>query len=60
VASLRTRQEQIQAELNDTRSIYGPNRASLVGHLEKTKTALAQAEQTVANLEEDGRRNRYR
>jgi hypothetical protein len=60
VASLRTRQEQIQAELNDTRSIYGPNRASLVGHLEKTKTALAQAEQTVANLEEEGRRNRYR
>jgi hypothetical protein len=60
VASLRTRQEQIQAELNDTRSIYGPNRASLVGHLERTKTALAQAEQTVANLEEEGRRNRYR
>jgi hypothetical protein len=60
VSTLRARQDQIQAELNDTRTVYGPNRASLSGHLEKTKAALAQAEQSVANLEEEGRRNRYR
>jgi hypothetical protein len=60
VSTLRARQEQIQAELNDTRTVYGPNRGSLVGHLDKTKAALAQAEQLVANLEEEGRRNRYR
>ena len=60
VSNLRARQDQIQAELNDVRTVYGPNRASLVSHLEKTKTALAQAQQTVTNLEEEGRRNRYR
>jgi hypothetical protein len=60
VSTLRARQDQIQTELNDTRTVYGPNRASLVGHLEKTKAALAQAEQMVANLEEEGRRQRYR
>lgn len=60
VSTLRARQDQIQTELNDTRTVYGPNRASLINHLEKTKSALAQAEQTVANLEEEGRRSRYR
>jgi hypothetical protein len=60
VSTLRARQDQIQAELNDTRTVYGPNRASLMNHLEKTKSALAQAEQTVTNLEEEGRRSRYR
>jgi hypothetical protein len=60
VSTLRARQDQIQAELNDTRTVYGPNRASLLNHLEKTKSALAQAEQTVTNLEEEGRRSRYR
>ena len=60
VSTLRARQDQIQAELNDTRTVYGPNRASLVNHLEKTKAALAEAEQAVSNLDEEGRRSRYR
>lgn len=61
VARLRARADQMQAALNDmTGPIYGPNRASIANQLEQTKTALASAEQTVATLEEEGRRNRYR
>ena len=60
VANLRAKQDEIQGALNDTRTIYGPNRAALVNQLEKAKAAMAEAEQTVANLEEEGRRNRYR
>ena len=60
VVALRTRRDQMQAELADTKSLYGPNRASVANHLEKAKTDLAAAEQEVANLEDLGRRNRYR
>jgi DNA repair exonuclease SbcCD ATPase subunit len=61
VARLRARVDQIQAALNDmTGPIYGPNRASIANQLEQSKAALTTAEQTVASLEEEGRRNRYR
>jgi hypothetical protein len=61
VATLRARRDQIQAALNDMSGpIYGPNRASIANQLEQTKTQLTAFEQTVANLEEEGRRNRYR
>lgn len=61
VATLRARRDQIQAALNDMSGpIYGPNRASIANQLEQTKTQLATTEQTVANLEEEGRRNGYR
>lgn len=60
VSALKQRRAQMEAELADTKSLYGPNRASVANHLEKAKTDLAAAEQEVANLEESGRRNRYR
>lgn len=61
VARLRARVDQIQTALNDmTGPIYGPNRASIANQLEQSKAALTTAEQTVASLEEEGRRNRYR
>jgi hypothetical protein len=61
VARLRARADQMQAALNDmTGPLYGPNRASIANQLEQTKAALTTAEQTVASLEEEGRRNRYR
>jgi DNA repair exonuclease SbcCD ATPase subunit len=61
VARLRARVDQMQTALNDmTGPIYGPNRASIANQLEQGKAALATAEQTVASLEEEGRRNRYR
>jgi hypothetical protein len=60
VTALRARRDEMQNELNDMKSLYGPNRASVANHLEKTKADLAAAEQAVANLEDEGRRNRYR
>jgi hypothetical protein len=61
VATLRARRDQIQAALSDMSGpIYGPNRASIASQLEQTRTQLAATEQTVANLEEEGRRNGYR
>jgi len=61
VARLRARVDQVQTSLNDMSGpIYGPNRGVMVNQLEQAKTALAAAEQKVAALEEEGRRNRYR
>ena len=61
VARLRARVDQVQSGLNDmTGPIYGANRASMASQLEQAKTALTAAEQKVATLEEEGRRNRYR
>jgi DNA repair exonuclease SbcCD ATPase subunit len=61
VARLRARVDQVQSGLNDmTVPIYGANRASMANQLEEAKTALTAAEQKVAALEEEGRRNRYR
>ena len=61
VATLRARRDQIQAALSDMSGpIYGPNRASMANQLEQTKTQLTTTEQTVASLEEEGRRNGYR
>jgi hypothetical protein len=60
VATLRTRREQMETELADLKTLYGPNRASIANHLERAKADLAAAEQEVANLEDEGRRNRYR
>ena len=51
----------IQAALNDnTGPMYGPGRASRVDSLESAKRQLAAAQTTVENLQEEGRRNRYR
>lgn len=60
VANLRAKQDEIQGALNDTRTVYGPGRAGLMNQLEKTKAALAEAEQALSNLQEEGRRSRYR
>jgi hypothetical protein len=60
VATLRTRRQQMETELADLKTLYGPNRASIANHLERAKADLAAAEQEVANLEDEGRRNRYR
>lgn len=61
IATLRARREQIEAALSDPAvPMYGAGRASVANQLEQTKTQLAAAEQNVANLEEEGRRNRYR
>lgn len=61
VARLRARVDQVQSSLNDMSGpIYGPNRGVMASQLEQAKTALTAAEQKVAAIEEEGRRNRYR
>jgi DNA repair exonuclease SbcCD ATPase subunit len=61
VARLRARVDQVQSSMNDMSGpIYGPNRGVMANQLEQAKTALTAAEQKVAAVEEEGRRNRYR
>jgi hypothetical protein len=51
----------IQSALNDnTGPMYGGGRAARVDSLENAKRQLAAAQTTVENLQEEGRRNRYR
>ena len=51
----------IQAALNDnTGPMYGAGRAARVDSLENAKRQLAAAQTTLENLQEEGRRNRYR
>jgi hypothetical protein len=50
----------LQTALNDnTGAMYGPGRAAKADALENAKRQLATATQTVADLQEQGRRNRY-
>ena len=51
----------IQSALNDsTAPMYGGGRAARVDSLENAKRQLAAAQTTLENLQEEGRRNRYR
>jgi len=53
--------DKLQLLVNDmTVALYGPGRASLINKLETGKQSLAQARQMLADLEEEGRQNRYR
>ncbi len=51
----------LQLQANDlTVSIYGPGRVRLLNQLETAKKSLAEAQQMLADSEEEGRRNGYR
>jgi hypothetical protein len=53
--------DRLQLELNDmSGGVYNPGRASRIEFLEENKQALAEVQQRIAALEEEGRRNRYR
>jgi hypothetical protein len=61
VATWTAEVSRLQTSLNDnTTAMYGPGRASRVEALENAKRQLAAANSTVENLQEEGRRNRYR
>jgi len=61
VTRLSTQADRLQADLNDlTGTLYGASRTNLMNRMEQTKKDLAAANQTVADLQEEGRRNRYR
>ena len=50
----------LQADLNDmSGGVYTPRRASAQANLEKTQGELAAAQQSVADLEAEGRKNGY-
>lgn len=61
VARLSEDVNRAQTALNDISGpLYGGTRSGLITRLEDSKRMLAQAQQTVADLQEEGRRARYR
>jgi hypothetical protein len=61
VQNLTDLQGKIQNGLNDmTGNVYGSQRTTLLGQLERVKADLAAAQQRVADLQEEGRRSRFR
>ena len=61
VATLTTRVNELQAAVNDmTGNLYSTGRTNALNDLEKAKADLAAAQQGIADLEEEGRRNRFR
>ena len=61
VAQFQADAGQIQAALNDTSGgVYTARRATLQTQLDTTNKRLAEAQQKVASLNEEGRRNGYR
>jgi hypothetical protein len=60
-AQARDLVSQVQVSLNDTSGgVYTPRRAALFADLEEAKKRQAAADQKVADLTEQGRRNGYR
>jgi len=53
--------ERLQLELNDmSGGVYNPGRANRVQFLEENKQLLAEVQERIAGLEQEGRANRYR
>src|SRR5262249_2087941 len=53
--------DRLQGDLNDlTGTLYGASRTTLLNRMDQAKKELAAAQQKVADLQEEGRRNRYR
>jgi hypothetical protein len=52
--------DDIQAALGQSQSYYSPSRGKAVADLDAAKAKLAQAQQAVSDLEEEGRRNGFR
>jgi hypothetical protein len=61
VTRLRAEANQLQTALNDiSQNLYGATRTGMLNRLESVNKDLAAAQQTVADLQEEGRRARYR
>ena len=61
VTRLREEQSQVQRALNDvSQNLYGATRTGLLNRLEAVNKDLAAAQQSVTDIEEEGRRSRYR
>jgi len=61
VSRLSAEAGQLQLGLNDlTQNLYGVNRVAAMNRLDEVKKQLAAAQASVADLEEEGRRSRFR
>jgi hypothetical protein len=61
VGTLTARVSELQAAVNDlSGNLYSAGRTNALNDLEKAKGELATAQQAVADLEEEGRRSRFR
>jgi hypothetical protein len=61
VTQLTDKVNRIQQTLNDlTANLYSSSRTAVIQQFDATKAELAAAQQKVADLEEEGRRNQYR
>ena len=52
--------DKVQIQMNDVSGLYTSGRAANSAFLEENKQKLAQTQEKIATLEEEGRRNRYR
>ena len=60
VTRLNAEANQLQTSLNDlSQNLYGSNRTNTMNRLDEVKKQLATAQQTVADLQEEGRRSRF-
>jgi hypothetical protein len=61
VTRLNTEANALQTSLNDlSQNLYGSNRTATMNRLDEVKKQLAAAQQSVSDLEEEGRRSRFR
>jgi len=61
VSRLNAEATQLQTSLNDvSQNLYGATRTGMLSKLEEVKKQLAAAQQSVSDLEEEGRRSRFR
>ena len=61
VTRLSAEADRLQSALNDiSQNLYGATRTGLLNRLDQAQKELAAARQKVADLQEEGRRNRYR
>jgi hypothetical protein len=61
ITRLNAEANTLQTSLNDlSQNLYGSNRANTINRLDEVKKQLAAAQQSVADLEEEGRRSRFR
>jgi DNA repair exonuclease SbcCD ATPase subunit len=61
VSRLNAEAAQLQTSLNDlSTNVYGSNRAAMMTRLDEVKKQISTAQQSVSDLEEEGRRSRFR
>ncbi len=60
ITRLGAEAERLQAAVDGNGNFFSATRANLVTQLDQAKAQLAQAKQTLSELEDEGRRNLYR